>query len=103
MLRHISTLDVFEVTCEHHLNVFENLAKMLQSSAGSAALYPVCKSATENLNLFCESWENQINDLSILVKEMQEYINGAKSSKSVYLSLPRPGVNLIKAKSLEIK
>ena len=29
LLRHISTLDLFEVTCEHHYNVFENLAKMV--------------------------------------------------------------------------
>ena len=31
LLRHISTLDLFEVTCEHHFNVFENLAKMVSS------------------------------------------------------------------------
>ena len=29
LLRHISTLDLFEVTCEHHHNVFDNLAKMV--------------------------------------------------------------------------
>ena len=29
MLRHISSIDVFEVTCEHHFNVFDNLAKMV--------------------------------------------------------------------------
>jgi hypothetical protein len=112
LLRHISMLEVFEVTCEHHYNVFENLSKMVclhlvfwvakffnnfffakvQSAAGTAALYPSCKSATENLNLFCNSWENQINDLSILVKEMQDLMTGAKSNKSVYFSLPRPGV-----------
>lgn len=91
LLRHVSSLDLFEVTCEHHFNVFENLAKMIQSAAGTAALYPQCKSSTENLNLFCECWENQVNDLSVLVKEMQELINGVKSNKSVYFSLPRPG------------
>jgi len=66
----------------------------VQSAAGTAALYPECKSSTENLNLFCESWENQVNDLSVLVKEMQELMNGVKSNKSVYFSLPRPGVLL---------
>jgi hypothetical protein len=66
---------------------------MIHSSAGTAALYPNCKSAIENLNLFCGQWENQINDLSVLVKEMQEIISGVKSSKNIYLSLPRPGVN----------
>lgn len=29
LLRHISMLEVFEVTCEHHYNVFENLSKMV--------------------------------------------------------------------------
>jgi hypothetical protein len=92
LLRHISTLDAFEVTCEHHFNVFDYLSKMIQSAAGTAALYPQCKSSMDNLNLFCESWENQVNDLSVLVKELQELINGVKSNKSVYFSLPRPGV-----------
>jgi hypothetical protein len=93
-LRHVSQLDVFEVTCEHHHAVFENLAKMIQSSSGTAALYPTCKSAVENLQLYCDCWESQINDLSILVKEMQDFIHGIKSNKSIYLSLPRPGVRL---------
>lgn len=29
LLRHISVLDVFEVTCEHHYNVFESLSKIV--------------------------------------------------------------------------
>lgn len=95
LLRHISELDIFEVTCEHHHNVFDNLSKMIQSSSGTTALFPTCKSAVENLDLFCESWENQINDLSVLVKEMQDFIHGVRSNKSVYLSLPRPGVKLV--------
>lgn len=91
LLRHISNIDVFEVTCEHHYNVFDNLAKMIQSSASALALYPACKSVNDNLNLFSTSWENQVNDLSVLVKEMQDSLNGVKSSKSIYLSLPKPG------------
>lgn len=98
LLRHMSTIDVFEVTCEHHYNVFEYLSKMIQSAAGTAALYPQCKSAMENLYLYCESWESQVNDLSILVKEMQDLTSSlltrsapGKSNKTVYFSLPRPG------------
>ncbi len=70
---------------------------MIQSAAGTAALYPQCKSAMENLYLYCDSWETQVNDLSILVKEMQDLISsmssGSKASggKTVYFSLPRPG------------
>ncbi|RNA27100.1 alpha-catulin-like isoform X2 [Brachionus plicatilis] len=91
MLRHICNLDVFEVTCEHHHSIFEFLAKLIQSASGAVALYPECKSSVENLNLFCDYWENQINDLSVLVKEIQENFQGGKQNKSVYLSLPRPG------------
>lgn len=91
MLRHICNLDVFEVTCEHHHNIFEFLTKLIQSASGAVALYPECKSSIENLNLFCDYWENQINDFSVLVKEIQENFQGGKQNKSVYLSLPRPG------------
>ena len=63
----------------------------IQAASGTAALFPSCKSSTENLDLYCSLWENQINDLSILVKEMQEFLNGEKTSRSTYLSLPRPG------------
>lgn len=93
LMRHVSELDVFEVTCEHHYAVFEYLTSVIQSSAGTAALYPSCRAAVENLSMQCEAWESQINELSVLVKEMQEFVHGIKSSKSVYLSLPRPGVS----------
>lgn len=93
LLRHVSELDVFEVTSEHHYAVFQYLTSMIQSSAGTAALYPGCRSAVENLALYCESWENQVNELSVLVKEMHEFMHGIKSNKSIYLSLPRPGVS----------
>ncbi|CAF0889569.1 unnamed protein product, partial [Brachionus calyciflorus] len=91
MLRHVCALDVFEVTCEHHYTIFEILSKLIQSASGAVALYPQCNSTVENLNLYCDYWENQINDLSILVKEIQENFQGLKKSKNVYLSLPRPG------------
>lgn len=95
-LRHISELDVFETTCEHHCVIFSHLALMIHSSAATAALYPNCKFAAENLVLYCDCWEAQINELSVLVKEVQESLNsGVNSKKSVYLSLPRPGVKKI--------
>ena len=111
LLRHMSSIDVFEVTCEHHHNVFEYLSKMIQSAAGAAALYPHCKSAVDNLHLFCDSWEGQINDLSVLVKEMQELANGGESNgaasqtpnKRVYFSLPRPGKHGVSARESSFK
>jgi hypothetical protein len=42
------------------------------------------------LDVLCRFWEQQINDFSILVKEVQDVIEG-RGEKTVYLSLPRPG------------
>jgi hypothetical protein len=61
----------------------------------------------DNLHLFCDSWEGQINDLSVLVKEMQELANGGASSqtpsKRVYFSLPRPGKHGVSARESSFK
>jgi hypothetical protein len=75
---------VFQVTCEHHYNIFENLTKLIQSSGSAAILFSdKCKWSLDNLNLFCDSWESQINDLSILVKEMHDLtVDNAQTSFS---------------------
>jgi len=63
---------------------------MIISSSQSLAAYPNSRVAKENLDVFCHFWEQQINDFSILVKEIQDFIEG-RGEKTVYLSLPRPG------------
>jgi hypothetical protein len=60
-------------------------------SAQSLSQYPNSKIAQENLDMFADSWETQINDLSIMVKEINDVCQG-RGEKPVYLSLPRPGV-----------
>ncbi len=59
-------------------------------SAQSVAAYPTSRVPKENLDVLCRFWEQEINDFSILVKEIQEVIEG-RGEKVVYLSLPRPG------------
>jgi len=54
------------------------------------ASYPDSRVMKENLDVLCRCWEQQINDFSILVKEIQEFTDG-RGEKTVYLSLPRPG------------
>src|SRR6218665_204386 len=49
------------------------------------------KIANENLEVFSNAWVTQINDLSVLVKDVNDVCQG-KSDRQVYLSLPRPGV-----------
>jgi hypothetical protein len=59
-------------------------AKALAQNGGS-------KIAKENFDVFCDNWESQINELSILVKDINDVLHG-KNEKNVYMSLPRPGV-----------
>ena len=51
------------------------------------------------MDVICRFWEQQINDFSILVKEMQESLEG-RGEKTVYLSLPRPGKHGTTSKGL---
>jgi len=54
--------------------------------------YPSSKIANENVDVFANAWSVQINDLSVLVKDVNDSCHG-KSDRQVYLSLPRPGVS----------
>jgi len=89
-LKHISSCDQLQVSSEYHDMIFQNLSNMIISSSQSLAAYPNSRVAKENLDVFCHFWEQQINDFSILVKEIQDFIEG-RGEKTVYLSLPRPG------------
>ncbi|CAF3396536.1 unnamed protein product [Rotaria sp. Silwood1] len=90
LLRHISSCDQLQVSSEYHDMVFQNLSNMIISSSESLAAHPNSRVAKENLDVLCRFWEQQINDFSILVKEIQDVIEGRRE-KTVYLSLPRPG------------
>ena len=65
------------------------------------ASYPDSRVVKENLDVLCRSWEQQINDFSILVKEIQDYMEG-RGEKTVYLSLPRPGKHGTTSKGLDL-
>ena len=43
------------------------------------------------MDVFGDAWAGQINDLSVLVKDINDICQG-KSERQVYMSLPRPGV-----------
>ena len=68
------------------------LCSQILFAAQTLAQYPSSKIARENLEVFADAWESQINDLSILVKEVNDVCQG-RGEKVVYLSLPRPGVS----------
>ena len=50
--------------------------------------------------MFCGAWTTQINELSVLVKDINELCQG-KRAKQVYLSLPRPGKHGTTAKGVK--
>lgn len=63
-------------------------------AAKTLSVHPGSKIARENLDVFSDAWESQINDLSVLVKEVNDVCQGRMADKPVYLSLPRPGVSV---------
>ncbi|CAF0842915.1 unnamed protein product [Didymodactylos carnosus] len=90
LLRHISSCDQLQVSSEYHDNMFQNLSDMIICASQSLASHQNSRVPKENLDVLCRFWEQQINDFSVLVKEIQDFISG-KGEKTVYLSLPRPG------------
>ena len=68
------------------------LTPLTIQSAKTLSKYPTSKIAKENFEVFTETWANQINDLSVLVKDVNDVCQG-KMDRNVYLSLPRPGVS----------
>uniref|UniRef100_A0A4W3K356 Alpha-catulin n=1 Tax=Callorhinchus milii TaxID=7868 RepID=A0A4W3K356_CALMI len=95
LLRHISGTEPLEITCIHAEETFQVIGPQIISAAQTLALHPSSKIAKENLDVFCEAWESQLNDMSILLKEINDVFEGRRGEKRVYLSLPRPGVSII--------
>ncbi|CAF1529371.1 unnamed protein product [Adineta steineri] len=90
LLKHISSCDPLQVSSEYHDMLFQNLSNMIIASSQAVAAHPTNRVSKENLDVLCRFWEQEINDFSILVKEIQEFIEG-RGEKTAYLSLPRPG------------
>ena len=65
---------------------------MIQSTK-TLASFSNSKIAMENMEVFANAWVTQINDLSVLVKDVNDVCQG-RSDRQVYLSLPRPGVSM---------
>lgn len=90
LFRHIATNEQLVIAAEHNEFVLKNLGPLTLLSAQTLSQYPGSKITQENLDMFADSWESQINDLSIMVKEINDVCQG-RGEKPVYLSLPRPG------------
>ncbi|PVD38027.1 hypothetical protein C0Q70_00634 [Pomacea canaliculata] len=99
LFRHMATSEPLVITAEHNETFIHSLGPMILYAAQCLAQYPSSKIARENLEVFADAWESQINDLSILVKEVNDVCQG-RGEKVVYLSLPRPGKHGTTSRSL---
>ncbi|KAI8738521.1 alpha-catulin [Biomphalaria glabrata] len=90
LFRHMATTEPLIIAAEHNESFLHCLGPLILYAAHTLAQHPESKIARENLSVFSDAWENQINDLSILVKEVNDLCQG-RGDKVVYLSLPRPG------------
>ncbi|XP_035660712.1 alpha-catulin-like isoform X2 [Branchiostoma floridae] len=91
LLRHIAGNDPLYITACHAESCIRNLSPQLATATQTLVANPASKIARENLDVFCDAWESQINEMSVLVKEINDFCSGRKGEKTVYLSLPRPG------------
>ncbi|KAJ8415773.1 hypothetical protein AAFF_G00403300 [Aldrovandia affinis] len=106
LLRHVSGTEPLEITCVHAEETFQVIGPQIISAAQTLALHPSSKIAKENLEVFCEAWESQLSDMSILLREINDVFEGRRGEKRTYLSLPRPGkysanMKIIKAVKLD--
>nr|KAG5702399.1 hypothetical protein BaRGS_027486 [Batillaria attramentaria] len=99
LFRHMASSEPLVITADHNETFIHSLGPMILFAAQTLAQYPNSKICRENLEVFADAWESQINDLSILVKEVNDVCQG-RGDKVVYLSLPRPGKHGTTSRSL---
>ncbi|XP_077997625.1 alpha-catulin-like [Glandiceps talaboti] len=103
LLRHIAGNPPLQITAEYAESNMRVLGPQIVSASQTLAIHPTSKIAKENLDVFSEAWEQQINDLSLLVKEINDVCQGKTGEKQVYLSLPRPGKHGTTLKTVALK
>uniref|UniRef100_A0A8C5K5V1 Alpha-catulin n=1 Tax=Jaculus jaculus TaxID=51337 RepID=A0A8C5K5V1_JACJA len=75
LLRHVSGTEPLEITCIHAAETFHVTGQQIISAAETLTLHPSSKIAKENLDVFCEAWESQISDMSMLLREINDKNN----------------------------
>ncbi|XP_013408473.1 alpha-catulin isoform X2 [Lingula anatina] len=90
LLRHVAGTEALMTTAEYIENNLKYLGPQTILSAQTLAMYPASKIARENVDVFTDAWEAQINELSALVKDINDVYQG-RADRQVYMSLPRPG------------
>ncbi|XP_068792402.1 alpha-catulin isoform X3 [Struthio camelus] len=94
-------MEDLEVAILKMCQCMNELKREIISAAETLALHPSSKIAKENLEVFCEAWESQLSDMSMLLREINDVFEGRRGEKRVYLSLPRPGKHNANLKALK--
>lgn len=63
------------------------------NSCRTVAIHPMCEISKENLEVFMETWSLLCQDVISIYKEISELCRRDIQYKTVYMSLPRPGVS----------
>lgn len=65
-------------------------------AARALSSYPSSKIVKENLEVFADMWQWLTSDVTSISKEVIEMAQAlTKPDRTEYLSLPRPGVNIL--------
>ncbi|XP_039185173.1 alpha-catulin isoform X2 [Crotalus tigris] len=89
LLRHVSGTEPLEITCLHAEDTFHVTGPQIISAAETLTLHPSSKIAKENLDVFCEAWESQLNDMSLLLREISDVFEGRRGSTTPGLQTGR--------------
>nr|XP_020462597.1 alpha-catulin isoform X1 [Monopterus albus] len=101
LLCHVCGTEPLEITCIHAEETFRVIGPQIISAAQTLALHPSSKIAKENLEVFCETWESQLCDMALLLREINDVFEGRRGDKRPYLSLPRPGKHSTNLKAVK--
>uniref|UniRef100_A0A0K0FXY0 Alpha-catulin (inferred by orthology to a human protein) n=1 Tax=Strongyloides venezuelensis TaxID=75913 RepID=A0A0K0FXY0_STRVS len=93
LLHHVSLTDSLHVYSGQTERTLRALSPLTLFAGRTLCIHPSSRIARENLEVFCDTWAQNISDLSRLAREFDTVASGrVAAEKQAYMSLPRPGV-----------
>uniref|UniRef100_A0A0K0DTB4 Alpha-catulin n=1 Tax=Strongyloides stercoralis TaxID=6248 RepID=A0A0K0DTB4_STRER len=92
LLHHVSLTDSLHVYSGQTERTLRALSPLTLFAGRTLCIHPSSRIARENLEVFCDTWAQNISDLSRLAREFDTVVSGrVAAEKQAYMSLPRPG------------
>ncbi|XP_071941893.1 alpha-catulin-like [Antedon mediterranea] len=91
LMRHVASKPPVAIGLENAENNMIKLAPQLVTAFSTFAINPTSKIAKENVDVFSNTWQWQVKEINMIMKEITDTCTGRANQKHVYLSLPRPG------------